>query len=153
MLVLVQAGLLALSVVTLAATATSKAFSSGSYILAQAGSAGGDIGKHGKSASGGEDAPRARPAKRTNATAKHSPSCPNIVGKWSSWASGIFGRNDTSFNKDGSAYHASGIPGKWYCENGQMHIEWSDGKPGVVKFSADGKQMLSSDGSVHMSRD
>ncbi|HLX17293.1 MAG TPA: hypothetical protein VKS24_19065 [Bradyrhizobium sp.] len=53
---------------------------------------------------------------------------------------------------DGSARHASGIAGKWRCDNGQLYIEWSDGKPGPVRVSADGKRILNSSGGVHMSR-
>jgi len=127
--------------------------------LSQAGSAGGTIGKHGKSVSGGEEP--AKPAKpsRTRSTEeggtrkKTASHCPNIVGTWNSWASGLFGSGDTTFSKDGTATHRSGIVGKWFCEKGKLHIEWPDAKPGIVTMSDDGKRLITSDGNVHMSRD
>jgi hypothetical protein len=80
--------------------------------------------------------------------------CPSIVGTWNSWASGLWGKGDATFYKDGTATHRSFIfNGKWWCKNGQLHIEWADGKPGVVTLSADGKKIFSADGGVHMSRD
>ncbi len=65
----------------------------------------------------------------------------------------MFGKGDATFNKDGSAIHRSGIPGRWLCDNGQLRIEWSDGKPGPVRLSADGKKIISGDGAIHASRD
>jgi hypothetical protein len=128
--------------------------------LAQAGSTGGTIGKQGKSISGGAEpanpatAPVAAPhAKPTRPAQSRAAQCPNITGVWNSWASGLFGKGDATFRVDGSAIHRSGIPGKWWCANGQLRIEWADGKPGAVRLSADGKQILSGSGSVHMSRD
>jgi len=126
--------------------------------LSQAGSTGGIIGKHGKSVSGGEE-PAKPPRKRSSASAeggarkKTASRCPNIVGTWNSWASGLFGRGDTTFSKDGTATHRSGIVGKWFCEKGKLHIEWPDAKPGIVTMSDDGKRLITSDGNVHMSRD
>jgi len=127
-----------------------------SVILAQAGSAGGSIGLKGKSAVGSV-APKL-PSRRKAKPPVHvqrpgrKTACPDITGHWSSWASGLFGKNDTVFNADGTAYHSAGISGKWFCKNGQLHIEWPDGKPGIVKLSADGKKLLDSLGKVHMSR-
>jgi hypothetical protein len=138
--------------------------------IAQAGSSGGSvvqpesIGKKGKSISSqpspkAQDAPTRsespRPAKlRRPARAKSSTSrCPNIAGVWSSWASGFMGKNDTTFGSDGSATHRSGIRGKWWCANGQLHIEWPDGKPGVVRLSDDRRSIISGDGRVHMKRE
>ena len=120
------------------------------------GSAGGTIGKHGKSASGGEEP--SKPARKRSTSEDGAPRkkaashCPNIVGTWNSWASGLFGQGDTTFSKDGTATHRSGIVGKWFCEGGKLHIEWPDGKPGVVTPSDDGKRLITSDGNVHMSR-
>ena len=79
--------------------------------------------------------------------------CPNIAGVWDSWSSGLFGKGDTTFNKDGAATHRSGIRGKWWCENGELRIEWSDGKPGPARLSADGKKIFNAQGEIHMSRD
>lgn len=130
--------------------------------LAQAGSIGGTIGKTDKSASGGQERPERpnqtiRPhqkeAVETTTVQKKATGCPNIVGAWDSWASGIFGKGDATFNEDGTATHRSGIPGKWWCENGQLHIEWADGRPGLVKVSRDGKKIISAGGGIHASRD
>lgn len=78
--------------------------------------------------------------------------CPNIVGRWSSWASGIFGKDDTVFNKDGSALHSAGIPGKWSCEKGQLQMDWGKGAE-AFKLSADGKQIIhTGTGAVGFSR-
>ncbi|HZP74642.1 MAG TPA: hypothetical protein VFB45_00730 [Pseudolabrys sp.] len=128
-----------------------------SIVLAQAGSTGGSIGRHGKEATGSDEprprhhqTPRVERSEHSERTA--SKGCPSIVGRWSSWASGMFGANDTVFKADGTAYHSAGITGRWFCENGQLRIEWPDGKPGAVKLSADGKQIIDSAGGVHMSR-
>jgi len=63
--------------------------------LAQAGSIGGVLGKTDKSASGGEEQTTNPPpsVKRAlNHPSEPKPSkCPNIVGVWDSWASGLFG--------------------------------------------------------------
>jgi uncharacterized caspase-like protein len=80
--------------------------------------------------------------------------CPNIVGTWNSWASGMWGKGDATFYKDGTATHRSFFfNGKWFCKSGQLRIEWADGKPGAVTVSPDGKKIFNSEGSVHMSRD
>ncbi len=138
--------------------------------LAQAGSSGGSvvqpesIGKKGKSISSqpSPEVQRApitsespRPAKPRRAARAKSPAsrCPNIAGVWSSWASGFMGKNDTTFGRDGSATHRSGIRGKWWCADGQLRIEWPDGQPGLVKLSSDGRSIVSDDGRVHMKRD
>lgn len=130
-----------------------------SIAIAQ-GSAGGSIGKQGKSVSGGEDTERPAPrsgsgsVKRASKPAEAKQSrCPNIAGQWSSWASGMFGKGDTAFFPDGSASHKSGYNGKWFCANGQLRIEWSDGKPGAVRLSPDGKTIYNWEGGVHARRD
>src|SRR5689334_18663236 len=90
-----------------------------SLILAQAGSAGGSIGLKDKSAAGSvapkpQSRRKAKTAVRVQRPA-HKTVCPDITGHWSSWASGLFGQNDTVFNADGTAYHSAGISGKWFC--------------------------------------
>jgi hypothetical protein len=127
--------------------------------FAQGGSTGGSIGKQNKSVSGGEsDAPAPRPLKKGVARHPDRPNkppksgCPSIVGAWNSWSSHIFGSGDAVMDADGTAKHASGITGRWHCDNGQLYIEWSDGKPGPVRVSADGKRVFNSSGGVHMSR-
>ncbi len=145
-------------------------------MLAQAGSSGGsvippgDMGKTRKSISGGE--PQAQPApaatpkpsagersqratRRRAAGARpaaRATRCPNIVGVWSSWASGLIGKNDTTFYANGTGVHRTGIRGRWWCENGQLHIEWPDGRPGVVEVSADGRT-ITAGGKLHMRRE
>ncbi len=141
-------------------------------MLAQAGSTGGSIvapesiGKKGKSISsspaasrrgaaapvGGEAAKPIKPRRMARPKSRAS-RCPNISGVWSSWASGIMGKNDTTFGRDGTASHRSGIRGKWWCADGQLHIEWPDGLPGVVTLSDDRRTIFSRDGGVHMQRE
>jgi hypothetical protein len=80
------------------------------------------------------------------------PACPNIVGTWNSWASGLFGKGDTTFYKDGRAIHSSTIGGWWRCENGNLLISWAGETPGTFKLS--GKQIINTKtGSVGFSRD
>lgn len=132
-------------------------------VLSQAGSIGGAISKQNKSVSGdGEGISVARPSRKDRfgsvsteldrGRRKPNSRCPNISGLWNSWASGIWGKADTNFSADGTASHRSGFAGKWFCENGQLRIEWSDGAPGAVKLSPDQKRIIGS-GGVHMSRD
>jgi hypothetical protein len=139
--------------------------------IAQAGSSGGSVvppqsaGKKDKSISSGPSSQEegatppatqapAKSAKPRRAARAKAPAsrCPNIAGVWSSWASGIMGKNDTVFGGDGSATHRSGIKGRWWCADGELHIEWPDGRPGVVTLSADGRTIYSSSGRVHMRR-
>jgi hypothetical protein len=149
-----------------------------SMVLAQAGSTGGTIGKQEKSASGGEVPARARrahPARQHHEAARahrvhlarqHRVSeaaqgrakakgirCPNIVGVWNSWASGLFGQADTTFFKNGTARHKSGIPGKWYCAGGELRMTWgNEGRYDRMTVAPDGKRITNSDGIVGFSR-
>jgi hypothetical protein len=149
-----------------AAQAASPPRSENAIVLAQAGSAGGyvtppaTLGKRDKSVSGGAPEPApvvrpkpeaARPARPRQAARPAAARCPNIAGVWSSWASGVMGKGDTTFGSDGSAFHRAGIRGKWWCEAGQLHIEWPDGRPGLVMLS--GNRIVGPDGKVHMTRD
>lgn len=119
--------------------------------LAQAGSVGGVIGKQGKSASGGEEAstPKqeaAAPAQRKSipdrsASGKPARSgCRSIAGTWS-WSGGLFGRNDTVFNSDGTARHKSGIAGTWNCAGGDIYLHWRNWWQGTLQLSADGRRL------------
>ena len=131
--------------------------------LAQAGSAGGEVGLKDKSISGAPavQAPPPTPkAKQQQAHTKVQPeqatngkSCRSIVGTWSSWASGMFGANDTRFNADGTITHPSS-KGTWSCENGlYTHVWEAFGRRGPYKLSADGKQLIKiQDGSVSFFR-
>jgi hypothetical protein len=139
--------------VLLAVTAPSAQVQPGSI----GGSIGSNVGRQGKSVSGDEQTPpkkqKLAPVTPANTEKQTVARCPDIVGPWNSWASGMFGKGDATFNRDGSAVHRSGISGKWWCENGQLHIDWSDGKPGIVRVTANGKQIISRDGGIHASRD
>jgi hypothetical protein len=126
----------------------------------QAGSTGGTIGKHDKSVSGGDDQerrPEPNAKRRQSATARpdggHGKGCPDITGVWNSWASGMFGKGDATFNKDGTATHKSGIPGTWRCENGQLRMGWNHKEPSPASITTDGKTIIDSDGKVVFSRD
>lgn len=134
-----------------------------SIAFAQAGSTGGTIGKQGKSVSGGDDKPAAPhmapTGKRASAIAATAPGtsprvgCPNIVGVWNSWASGLFGKSDATFNSDGTSIHRSGIAGKWWCESGQLRMSWGGENPKTFRLSDDRRQIIEiATGAVGFSR-
>ena len=116
-----------IGIVTLAMSLS--AFADVSWVLAQAGSIGGTIGKQDKSISGGEEVDRQRAAplpKRSAASARETASgrsCNRIVGTWS-WHLGV---SDVIFHKDSTALHpASGSTGKWRCSSGDtLNVVWS----------------------------
>jgi hypothetical protein len=117
-----------IGIVTLAMSLS--AFADVSWVLAQAGSIGGTIGKQDKSISGGEEVDRQRAAplpKRSAASARETASgrsCNRIVGTWS-WYPSI---NDAIFHKDGTALHpSSGTTGKWSCAGNTVNVVWSNG--------------------------
>ena len=128
---------------------------------AQAGSAGGTIGKSDKSISGSERAVP-RPAKhQKQGRNKRDPasgrgagaSCRSIVGTWASWASGIYGKKDTSIKADGTIEHRTS-KGTWSCTAGEyIHVWDAFGVRGPYTLSPDGKRLIKiKDGSVSFSR-
>ena len=128
---------------------------------AQAGSAGGTIGKSDKSISGSERAVP-RPArhqkqernKREPASGRSSQaSCRSIVGTWASWASGVYGKQDTRIKADGTITHPTS-KGTWSCTAGEyIHVWDSFGVRGPYTLSPDGKRLIKiKDGSVSFSR-
>ena len=128
---------------------------------AQAGSAGGTIGKSDKSISGSERAVP-RPArnqkqernKREPASGRSSgASCRSIVGTWASWASGVYGKQDTRIKADGTITHPTS-KGTWSCTAGEyIHVWNSFGVRGPYTLSPDGKRLIKlKDGSVSFSR-
>ena len=129
---------------------------------AQAGSAGGTIGKQDKSISGSERAAIPRPAKnQRQGRNKPSPasgrnaqkSCRSIVGTWASWASGVYGKQDTKIRADGTIEHPTS-KGTWSCTAGEyVHVWDSFGVRGPYTLSPDGKRLIKiKDGSVSFSR-
>jgi hypothetical protein len=103
-------------------------------------------------------APPARQPERTASAAPaahpdNSKACRSIVGTWTSWASRLYGENDTRFNSDGSITHPSS-KGTWSCRDGQYVHQWeSFGKRGPYTLSANGRQLVKiEDNSVSFSR-
>jgi uncharacterized cupin superfamily protein len=128
---------------------------------AQAGSAGGTIGKSDKSISGSEKVVP-RPArhqkqernKREPASGRSSQaSCRSIVGTWASWASGVYGKQDTKIRADGTIEHRTS-KGTWSCTAGEyIHVWDAFGVRGPYTLSPDGKRLIKiKDGSVSFSR-
>jgi hypothetical protein len=127
---------------------------------AQAGSAGGTIGKQDKSISGSERDPAPRPARNQRQRTKPSlasrssqPSCRSIVGIWASWASGVYGKQDTRIRADGTITHPTS-KGTWSCTAGEyIHVWDSFGVRGPYSLSPDGKRLIKiKDGTVSFSR-
>ena len=124
------------------------------------GATGGSIGKQDKSISGSERA--ARPA-RTQRQGRSKPgpvsgrgsktSCRSIVGTWASWASGVYGKQDTKIRGDGTITHPTS-KGTWSCTAGEyIHVWDSFGVRGPYTLSPDGKRLIKiKDGSVSFSR-
>ncbi len=77
--------------------------------------------------------------------------CPNIVGVWNSWASGLFGKGDTTFRSDGTAIHGSGIRGVWKCEGGKIQMSWGGETPKL--FTLQGGKLVDPGGIVGFSRE
>lgn len=141
-------------------------FVASAVALAQAGSTGGTIGKQDKSISGGDESvvprhavPASKPRRSNGSTSQNrqpeAPKCPNIVGTWHSWASAVFGKSDTTFERNGTWSHRSGQAGKWWCDGSQVILsKVGDSGTAAYRFSPDAKQMIMiSSGSVIFSRD
>ena len=123
---------------------------SSSTVFAQAGSTGGVIGKEGKSASGGVDAPASRnpgvePRARSKAPAKpaeppksKAAGCARAVGIW-------FWVTEVVTIKSGGSVTAKGGAGNWTCVDGLLHVYW----PGFIvpheifSISEDGNRLMS----------
>jgi hypothetical protein len=74
--------------------------------------------------------------------ADNSKACRSIVGTWTSWASRLYGENDTRFAADGRIIHPSS-KGTWSCKDGQYVHQWDTfGKRGPYILSPDGKQLV-----------
>ena len=133
---------------------------------AQAGSSGGSIGKQEKSVSGSAESEPSRPSKKPREERKkHSAStasshgsgsgsgCRSIAGVWTSWASRLYGRNDTRIGADGTITHPSS-KGTWTCSGGLYVHTWDAfGVRGPYKLSPDGRRLIKiQDGSISFSR-
>jgi len=139
---------------------------------AQAGSTGGSIGKQEKSVSGDAAPEASQPPKsrrdskdsrkenrreergrHASTSASEHSGCRSIAGTWTSWASKLYGRNDTHINSDGTIVHPTS-KGTWSCSGGIYHHTWdSFGVRGPYKLSADGRRLIKiSDGSISFSR-
>jgi hypothetical protein len=72
---------------------------------------------------------------------------------WTSWASGVYGKNDTKINADGTIEHPSS-KGTWSCSAGEyLHVWDAFGPRGPYTLSPDGKRLIKiKDGSVSFSR-
>jgi hypothetical protein len=149
--------------------ASAVSFAGVTTAAAQAGSTGGSIGKQEKSVSGAAAPEASQPPKsrkenrkenRREERSRHASTsssdhsgCRSIAGTWTSWASKLYGRNDTRFNADGTLWHKSSR-GTWTCNGGIYHHTWdSFGVRGPYKLSADGRRLIKmSDGSISFSR-
>lgn len=102
--------------------------------IAQAGSAGGSIGKQDKSAIGTERAPQAAPAKQSPQATKHrrhrtddgdeprantETGCRQIAGAWS-WFNGL----DVVFSANGTGRATNGDTSDWTCNGGMYKVTW-----------------------------
>jgi hypothetical protein len=137
------------------------------HVFAQGGTTGGIIGKEGKSISGGEEQPESRrrasaKGPRALSPAKSSELKPQATGSvctklinatWSSWASGMFGGGDTTFNEGGTAAHRSGINGTWSCTGSKIYLQWpGEAGPRPMTMTADGKRLLGEQGQLRFTR-
>lgn len=116
---------------------------------AQAGSVGGAIGKHDKSASGDSSSessgPHSRKSKSHRSSAnldndtpvgKKSRPCTRIAGNWR-WVLGT----TTTIKANGSATNAGTNTATWTCSNGQYVLVWSNGFIDRATLSDDGNIM------------
>ena len=129
--------------IALSAAGTSGAF-------AQAGSAGGTIGKSDKSISGGrEEHQRSRGQRREQVPAPHHASraepnnagCQRVVGTWNWFLGG-----DTVFYGDRTGRSASGPTFTWTCSGDSYVLTWSHGFVDHLRISPDGKRLDGSNG-------
>jgi hypothetical protein len=138
--------------IALVCVALAVAYSPG-CALAQAGSAGGSIGKQGKSVSG-DDSSRppapSRPAARSGGGAAGSRSaakpkedeggCGRIAGSWS-WKFGIFDPVGVIFKADGTGAATNGLTSTYKCSGGMYTVSWSHGFVDHMTLSSDGRQL------------
>lgn len=124
--------------------------------LAQAGSAGGTIGKQDKSLSGEERAepPRRAPAQKPRAASgpakEAEPSrsadsrCRNIAGAWT-WTSSL-PTVGIALKSDGRAEATNGSIGRWSCAGGIFTVTWQNGVVDRLVVSETGTTMSGTSG-------
>jgi hypothetical protein len=125
---------------------THLAFANASSALAQAGSAGGTIGKQDKSVSGGEDHSARRnsqPRRRSTSASAESTACGSIRGLWS-WVGVI--STQVIFNSDHSIDDTSGHHGSWTCTGGLVVVSWTNGYVDRLALSTDHSQLTGNAG-------
>jgi len=120
--------------------------------FAQAGSAGGTIGKTDKSVSGDDQAPSARPepkSRKPGAAAGNvtTSSCSRMLGNWS-W----FNYPTVVINPDGTA-PAPPFSATWTCKNNSVVMHWNHGYTDRLTPSRDGTHLEGTNGSVTVSGD
>jgi hypothetical protein len=105
--------------------------------LAQAGSAGGTIGKTDKSVSGGE-APSRRVAKRSSERTNHGSLCDRVAGSWEwHW---LNSSTVVTLSADGTSSAGNGNSGNWTCTGKTVVISWRSG-PDNLTLSPDAKRL------------
>jgi hypothetical protein len=97
--------------------------------FAQAGSAGGSVGKQDKSVSGSEDQEPARkrllqhsPTHSPEKSTKTVSGCSHVPGSYSYPLQTV-----TVFKSDGTASNSSGLQATWTCANGTVTVNWNTG--------------------------
>lgn len=114
-------------------------------ILAQAGSAGGTIGKQGKSISGEEERrpqKQAKPKSQSRAADAPRPAgfrCADVVGQWT-W-SALGGTTTVSFRSGGTANATNGYHGTWTCSDGAYAVTWQNGTTDRFRLSSQGRTL------------
>jgi hypothetical protein len=109
-----------------------------SLLMGGAGSAGGSIAKHEKSASGTDGPPH--PVLRRKKAAPIKPgvkpsTCGAVVGEW-----GWFNGGSVTISADGTTAHA-GERGSWHCEGRTAVITWNAGWVDRLRLSLDSRTL------------
>ena len=128
---------------------------SAGFLVAQAGSTGGTIGKQRKSVSGGEEPAEPRratpqPPRRGTPVARSprepkSPACGRAAGTWA-WFNG----RTVTIGANGSASSGS-LTASWSCIGGQIVIVWSHGYTDRLTLSPDGNRLSGTNGIIAVS--
>ena len=122
------------------------AFADVTAALAQAGSAGGTIGKQDKSVSGGDDHTvhhNSQSIRRSTSAPSESESCGSIRGSWR-WVGVI--TTEVIFNSDHSIDDTSSHHGSWTCSGGLVVISWTNGYVDHLGISKDHSRLTGNAG-------